>query len=339
MKKHRIIITGSAGLLGYHLYNHLAGQGHYLLGIDDLSGGWEPNTKGQHFVKLNLQKSQKLEKIFKKFKPDIIHHLAAHPWEGLSQFCPEDVTANTYNNSLSVYRAMINCGDVDRLVYYSSMSRYGHGGYKPPFSEDYPRAPEDIYAIAKCSAERALEILASIHKFSYVIAVPHNVFGEGVNLSDPYRNVLAIWASAILRGKPVYIYGDGTQSRACSYVADMVEPMARLGFDDRLHGEIINLGSRQVYTINALAQMVIEAYGLAITPVNVEDRPCEVKDAYCTIDKSEKLLGFKDKTLVEDGIKKLVDWVKRVGSIEPQYFDQLEIENCAPRVWVEKKLL
>lgn len=338
MKK-RIIITGSAGLLGHHLYNYLSGLGHDILCIDDLSNGLAENIVGQaNFVKLDLCKSGKTERIFKKFRPQIVHHLACWPHEGLSQFCPELVTKTVYLASLSVFKAAINCFSVETLVYYSSMSRFGLGNHKPPFSEDMPRAPEDIYAIAKCASERALEILASIHKFRYNIAVPHNIIGENINLHDPYRCVIGIWCSAILRGKPVYIFGDGEQRRAISYVGDIVEPMAHLGFDESLNKEIINLGSGQVHTINELAQMTVDAFGLKIKPEYLPARPCEVKNAFCTISKSERLLGFKDKTTVKEAIQKIADWSKTVELKSPHYLEKLEIEAFAPEVWTKKLL-
>ncbi len=338
MKK-RIIITGSAGLMGHHLFNYLNAYNHNILCIDDLSNGVEDNIRGQsNFVKLDLCNSNKTEKIFNKFKPQVVHHLACWPHEGLSQFCPELVTKSVYLTSLSVFKAAINCKSLERLVFYSSMARYGNGNFEPPFTEDMPRAPEDIYAIGKCAAEKALEILASIHKFSYNIVVPRNIFGTGLVLDDPYRNVLGIWANSILRGKPVYIYGDGMQRRTLSYVDDILEPLAKLGFDEKVNNEIINLGSSQVYTINDLAQMMIDEFELKLKPIHLPERPCEVKDAFCSVEKSKELLGFKEEISVKEGIHKLVEWVKDVGPKEPRYLEKLEIEAHAPEVWTKKML-
>lgn len=334
----KIITTGGAGFMGSWLVDYLRGKGHTVLALDDLSGGEEENISSkQDFIKVDLCNEQKTERIFKKFSPHLVYAFAAHPHEGLSQFCPLDITRNTYISALSTFRAAIN-SNCKKIVFASSMARFGHGNYKPPFTENYPRAPVDIYGIAKCAAERALETLASIHKFGWVILLPHNVMGPRQSRDDIYRNMFMIWAVAILRGKPVYIYGDGMQTRAPSYIEDMLEPMAKTGLDESINEEIINLGGEKFYSINELAQMVIDEFELKIKPIHIEDRPCEVKNAYCSIAKSQKLLDFKDKTSIKEGIHKLVEWVKDVGSKEPRYLEKLEIEAYAPEVWTKKML-
>lgn len=334
----RVLVTGGAGFMGSWLVNYLRGKGLAVLAMDDLSGGEEENISSkQDFVKVDLCNEAKTEKIFKRFSPDLVYAFAAHPHEGLSQFCPLDITRNTYISALSTFKAAIN-SHCSKIVFASSMSRYGHGNYKPPFAEDYPRAPVDIYGIAKCAAEQALEILASIHKFSWVTLSPHNVFGPRQSRHDIYRNMFIIWTMAILRGKPVFIYGDGTQTRGPSYIEDMLEPMAKAGLDESINEEIINLGGEKFYTINELAQMVIDEFELKLEPIHLPDRPCEVRDAFCSISKSERLLGFKDKTPVKEGIKKLVKWAKEVGPKEPRYLEKLEIEAYAPEVWTKKLL-
>ena len=334
----RILITGGAGFMGSWLVDYLRGKGHAVLALDDLSGGEEENISSkQDFIKVDLCNENKTEKIFRKFSPNLVYAFAAHPHEGLSQFCPLDVTRNTYISALSTFKVAVN-SHCSKIVFASSMSRFGHGNYKPPFTEEYPRAPVDIYGIAKCAAEQALEILASIHKFSYVVLVPHNVYGGRQTRSDVYRNMLMIFAVAIMRGKPIFIYGDGEQKRAPSYIEDMLEPMAKAGLDESINEEVINLGGEKFYTINEMAQMVIDEFGLKIKPIHVADRPCEVKNAFCSVSKSQKLLDFKDKTPIKEGIHKLVEWVKYVGPKEPKYLGKLEIEEYAPEVWIKKML-
>ncbi len=107
---------------------------------------------------------------------------------------------------------------VRKVVLYSSMAVYGD--QTPPFSEEMPRRPVDVYGVNKAGMEEITEILADVHDFSYTIIRPHNVFGERQSLRDPFRNVVAIFMNRILRGEPLYIFGDGEQRRAFSYLGD-----------------------------------------------------------------------------------------------------------------------
>lgn len=130
---------------------------------------------------------------------------------------PKLITENNYNAFLNLIVPAINNG-MERIVVASSMSVYG--SQKPPFSEDMPTDPEDIYGVAKAAMEKATEILADVHGFDYTIIRPHNVYGPRQALWDPYRNVVAIFINRLMKGLPPIIYGDGNQTRAFSYIDD-----------------------------------------------------------------------------------------------------------------------
>jgi UDP-glucose 4-epimerase len=135
-----------------------------------------------------------------------------------------------------------------KVVLTSSMSVYG--AQKPPFSEDMPKKPEDIYGIAKAAMEDATEVLAKVHGFDYVIIRPHNVYGPKQNLADPYRNVIAIFINCLLNDKRFYIYGEGNQKRAFTYIEDFTPYFVQSGFSNRCNEEVINIGPKEEHTIN-----------------------------------------------------------------------------------------
>jgi len=99
-----------------------------------------------------------------------------------------------------------------------------------------------------------------------------------------------------------------------------------------LNGEIINIGSAHHYSINELAGLISD------NREHIADRPKEVKEAYCTTDKSKKLLGFEDKVSLADGITRTIIWARDRGFKEPKYLESLEIDlmDKAPRTWVDK---
>jgi UDP-glucose 4-epimerase len=190
--------------------------------------------------------------------------------------------------------------------------------------------------------------MCDLHGIDWVHCIPHNVYGEAnfKALGDPYRGVLLIWVNCLLRGRSFFIYGDGEQTRAPSYVGDCVPAMARLGFQiDKISKQCFNIGANREYTLNELAKITCSVFEevtgtTAPRPVYAESRPCEVKHAFCNNDKSAQVLGYQDKTHIREGIHRLITWARRVAptGVEPRYKKQIEIEQKAPRVWVDKKI-
>lgn len=341
VKKQKIVVTGSAGFIGSHLVDYLSSKGYKVWGIDDLSGGFMRNVSREArktFFKLDLKNRSLTSKVLSKIKPDVVYHLAAWAHEGLSQFSPVLITENNYNSYLNVLVSAI-MNDVKRIVCCSSMSVYGD--QEAPFSEKMARKPVDIYAVAKTAMEEATEILAKVYGYEYVIVRPHNVYGPNQNMADPYRNVVAIFINRMLMNKPFYIYGDGEQKRAFTYIDDIIPQLANAGFSDKVNGEIINLGVRTEHTINQLANRVLECFDRTSIkkygPIYLKNRPLEVKEAFCTSDKAQKLLGIYPETSLREGISKMVDWAKGLGPQVPVYLPTLELsgENT-PKTWKHK---
>lgn len=331
----RIIVTGAAGFIYSHVAEHLANEGHEVLGIDNLSIGRLASVPNNiQFKAVDLCDKDAVHNVVRDFKPTIVHHGAAWAHEGLSQFMPILITENNYNAYLNLLVPAIRYG-VRRIVMASSMSVYG--AQQAPFDESMDRMPEDIYAIAKTSMEKATEILADVHGFEYTIIRPHNVYGPRQIIWDPYRNVVGIFVNRIMRGQPPVIYGDGQQTRAFSYIDDVAPYIAKAGFIDEAKGEIINVGPLEEYSINRLAETVIDAFGVDMEPRHEADRPREVKHAYCTNDKAKRILGYKTSVTLEEGVKRMVAWAKTIGPQEFQYLENLELEgDKVPRMWSRK---
>ncbi|MBM3304015.1 MAG: NAD-dependent epimerase/dehydratase family protein, partial [Candidatus Aenigmarchaeota archaeon] len=226
--------------------------------------------------------------------------------------------------------------NVRKFLFTSSMAVYGAA--KPPFNEKMPTIPEDPYGVGKLYCERMLQIFSGVYGFEHVIIRPHNVFGERQNISDPYRNVLGIWVNSIMRDRQPYIYGDGDQTRAFSYIEDITPPLANAVERDKANGQVINLGSHEPISINDACSLVLRLMGSDMKPIYLEERPCEVRHAHCTTDKSEGLLGYRTNHTLEQGLRKMIDWAREMGEQKPSYRIPLEITKKAPRVWREKMI-
>lgn len=328
----KVLITGVAGLLGSRLADYILNNTPYkVIGIDDLSGGYIENVpKNVDFYKFNLTDLQGLDDLFQRIKPDIVYHFAAYAAEGLSPF----IRKYNYENNLISSTNLITCSikhDIKRFVFASSMSVYGDK-YKPPFHEDLQQYPIDPYGVAKFSVEQDLEIAYKQHGLKYTIVRPHNFYGQNQNIWDKYRNVLGIWMYQIINNMQPTIFGDGEQVRAFSYVDDSLIPFWNASQKDECIGEIINLGGIKEYTINEACNTLLKVTNTNLKPLYLEERH-EAKHAWSTWEKSVKLLDFKHKIDLEEGLTKMWKWAKTQPNRERFIWPKYELEKGIYEFW------
>jgi UDP-glucose 4-epimerase len=341
MTTRRILVTGAAGFMGSHLVDALVDAGHDVYGVDDMSGGfWRNVNPGSHFTELDLRLKEPATRFVEEVKPQILFHLAADATEGRSQFTPLTCTERNLMAYLHTLVPAIRFG-VEKVVLTSSMSVYG--AQPPPFDESMRPEPEDIYGVSKAAMEHTTRILGHVHGFAHTIIRPHNVYGPRQNIADPYRNVIGIFINACLQGKNFYIYGDGEQRRAFTYIDDFTPYMARAGFDPATDGETINLGPRDEFSINHLAEVVLGFFypdgsmSERMRPQHLPPRPMEVRDAYCTDEKARRLLGYRPTISLEEGVGRMIAWAKELGPQKPRYMDELELTTDeTPVTWTQK---
>lgn len=340
-KYQKILITGSAGFIGSHLYDKIFSMGYEVYGVDDLSGGFMRNvSQKKYFTKLDLRNREKTKRYINKLKPDIIFHLAADATEGRSQFTPFSAIDRNLLAYTNLLIPSIKNG-LKKMILISSMSVYGK--QQVPFREDMIPQPEDIYGISKSAMEAVTRVLSNVYGFKYVIIRPHNVYGPRQNLSDPYRNVVAIFINMLMQGKFFYLYGDGNQKRAFSYIDDVVESIAKAAFSKRCEERILNIGSDKPITLNELAKIILEEFFKTkdipkkFMPKYLPDRPQEVKNAYCSHILAKKLINFKEKTQLREGIRKTIEWAKSIGPQKFIYLNSMDLDHkLIPKTWKKK---
>tara|TARA_B100000886_G_scaffold176556_1_gene120971 strand:+ start:5114 stop:6130 length:1017 start_codon:yes stop_codon:yes gene_type:complete len=334
--KLKIFITGAAGFLGSHLAEHLAKMGHKIIGVDNMIGGYKDNIPSNiEFHKTDCCDLNKMRKLMKDV--DIVYHCAATAHEGLSVFSPYAITKNNYLASVSVFSAAIT-HKVKRIIYCSSMARYG--SQKTPFTENMAPLPEDPYGISKVAAENVLINLCELNDIEWVIAVPHNIIGPRQKYDDPFRNVVSIMLNRMLQGKAPIIYGDGKQKRCFSFIDDCISCLVPMMDQKNLNKQVINIGPDEEFvTINRIAEICSNVTGVNLEPIYKEDRPREVKYATCSADKARKLLNYKTKTNLVDGIKETLKYIKKRGVKPFDYHIDLEIDNkLTPSTWKNREI-
>ena len=147
-------------------------------------------------------------------------------------------------------------------MFASSIAVYGRSPVVPMTEETIPE-PEDPYGIAKYAVERELAASHTMFGLDYMIFRPHNVYGPRQNIGDRYRNVVGIFMNQILQDQPMTIFGDGTQTRAFSYIDDVAPVMAAAIDEPRAWNQVFNVGADQPWPLNELAARVAAAMGVA----------------------------------------------------------------------------
>ena len=331
-----ILITGVAGLLGSRLATWiLDNTEHKVTGIDNLSGGYAENVdKRVDFHNIDLMDNfNQIDNLFNEKQFDIVYHLAAYAAEGLSPFIRVFNYKNNLMSSVNLINNSIKYG-VNRFVFTSSMAVYG-GSQNPPFNEDLIPSPIDPYGIAKFSVEQDLKVAYDQHGLNYTIIRPHNVYGINQNIWDRYRNVLGIWMYQIMNGDNPTVFGDGEQTRAFSYVDDVLEPLWNASQRDNCIDQIINLGGIKSYSINQAAEAVIKITGTSLEPVHLEQRH-EVKHAWTTWDKSVDLLDFKHQIDLEEGLSRMWAWAQKQPMRDRFTWESFELEKNIYDFWKVK---
>ena len=327
----KVIVTGCAGLLGSNFCEYLLEnvKDIHIIGIDNLSGGYIENVpKEVEFVKADLSERDDQEKLKKLFQVDYIFHFAAYAAEGLSPF----IRQFNYTNNVLSTAFLINCGieyNVKRFVFTSSMAVYGEN--QVPYDESIIPKPIDPYGIAKYACEMDLQVAQTQHGMEFCIIRPHNIYGKYQNIWDPYRNVLGIWMYKAIHNQPYSIYGDGEQTRAFSYVDDVLPCLWKAAIDDRAKNQIINVGGIKEYSLNVAVEYISE-----ITDKHEREyleKRHEVKHAWCSYQKSIDLLDYNEKVTFKDGLERMWKWVKGSEDRPRKFWSNYEIDKNIYSFW------
>jgi UDP-glucose 4-epimerase len=331
----RVLVTGIAGFMGSHLADSLLKEGHDVLGIDNLIGGYESNIPmNTQFIKGDLRDLEFIKPYFKGV--NVVVHAACTAYEGLSVFSPSLVSENTYQITANVVSSSVSAG-VEKFIYLSSMARYGSQPFLP-FTEEMAPKPQDPYGIAKYASELLVKNLCELNSIEYSILVPHNIIGPRQKYDDPFRNVASIMVNRILQGKQPVIYGNGEQKRCFSFMQDVVDPIMTTVSTSIAHGEVINIGPDDEFiTINELARRIARLMTFNLDPIYVQSRPQEVQFANCSASKARQLLSYNPKVSLDEGLDELVSWITEQGPKPFNYHLPIEINNSkTPKTWTQQ---
>lgn len=325
-----VLVTGGAGFIGSHVVKHCLDMNFKVVVLDDLSGGFEDHIpEGAHFVKGSITDAALVEKLFNEYSFTYVYHLAAYAAEGLSHF----IRNFNYNNNLIGSINLINQSIIHKVkcfVFTSSIAVYGKG--QLPMTEEMTPVPEDPYGVSKYAVELDLKAAHEMFGLNYVVFRPHNVYGENQNIGDKYRNVIGIFMNQIMQGKKLTIFGDGTQTRAFSYIDDVAIPITKCVNIPAAYNQVFNIGADKPYTVNELAEVVCAEFGV-VPDINYLTARNEVLHAYSDHTKAHHVFGDPTGIDLKEGIARMAAWARRVGARQSQEFGNIEITEKLPDGW------
>ena len=325
-----ILVTGAAGFIGSHVAEQLLRRGHEVVGLDDLSGGFTDNVpKGAVFVQGTVLDTALLSRLFAEHRITHVFHLAAYAAEGLSHFIRRFNYTNNVVGSMNVLNEAVKA-EVSCFVFTSSIAVYGAG--QTPMRESLRPEPEDPYGIAKYAVEMDLQAARHMFGIDSIVFRPHNVYGERQHIGDRYRNVIGIFMNQLMRGEPMSIFGDGTQTRAFSYIGDVAPLIADAIGVPAAFNQTFNVGADESATVNELAALVANAMGKEPRITHLEARK-EVLHAVADHSRVEEVFGYRAGWTLERGLKQMAEWALGVGPREPSRRADVEVSRNLPQSW------
>jgi UDP-glucose 4-epimerase len=304
----RVVVTGGAGFIGSHLVDRLVADGAEVVVVDHLRGGHEANlavalrTGRVSVVRQDVTGPGVTERIAEA-APDTVFHLAAQIDVRASVVDPvHDATSNVLG-TLAVLEAARRSG-VRKVVFVSSVAVYGPPVSLPVTENAVPR-PLSPYAVSKLAGEFYLHQYRELHGLDTTVLTLSNTYGPR---QDPHgeAGVVAIFADALLSGKPTRVYGDGGNVRDYVYVGDVVDALAVAAARPGT-GRRINISTGRRTSDLELHRLVAEAAGVRVEPEFAPARLGDLREMVLDASAAREVLGWVPRTSLADGIKLTVE--------------------------------
>ncbi|MCC5912466.1 MAG: NAD-dependent epimerase [Clostridiaceae bacterium] len=335
----KIVITGAAGFIGFHLSQKLLKQDYQIIGIDNLNDYYDPSLKQSRleildkynnfkFHKLDLKDKAEVDNIFETYQPTHVINLAAQAGVRYSIDNPYAYVDSNLTGFMNILEACRNY-PVEHLLYASSSSVYG-GNKVAPFSTNHNvDHPVSLYAATK----KSNELMA--HTYSHLYGIPTTGL-RFFTVYGPYgRPDMAYFSFTkdILAGKPIKVFNHGKMERDFTYIDDIVEgivklidkvPTANKEWDESKDDlstsfapyKIYNIGNNNPVQLMRFINALESALGKEAEKIYMDMQPGDVLRTYADVSDLERDINFKPSTSIEDGLKKFVQWYEEYYKVE-----------------------
>ena len=311
----KILITGAAGFIGYHLSRSFLKDGAIILGIDNLNNYYDTGLKEQRlkrlkgfknftFKKIDLIDEKKLNNVFLNFNPSIVIHLAA---QAGVRYSIENPRAYLDSNLIGFHNVIEQCRrcKINKLIYASSSSIYGLNE-KIPFSvNDKTDYPVSLYGATKKSNELVAHAYSHLYGVKTIGLRFFTVYGPWGRPDMAYFS----FTKKIIEGRKIEVFNHGNMQRDFTYIDDIVDGI-RNTIDKDFNFEIFNLGNSKSEDLMTMIRIIEKELNINAKIVFKDMQAGDVFKTYADIKKSSKMLGFKPKVSLQVGLKRTIDWYK-----------------------------
>ncbi len=329
----KILVTGTAGFIGFHLAKRLMERGDEVVGLDNLNDYYDVNLKKARLKQLTVHKSFKevnmsledkagIEKLFAQEKFDKVVNLAAQAGVRYSLENPHAYIDSNINGFMNILEGCRH-NDIQHLVYASSSSVYGANTSMPFSIHDNVDHPLSLYAATK----KSNELMA--HTYSHLYGMPTTGL-RFFTVYGPWGRpdmAMFLFTKAILEGRPIDVFNHGKMLRDFTYVDDIVEgvirtldntakPNSEWSGDSPDPGtskapyKIYNIGNNNPVELMYLIETIENAIGIKAEKNMMPIQPGDVPATYADVDDLVNDVGFKPSTSIEEGVGKFVEWYK-----------------------------
>ncbi len=329
----RILVTGAAGFIGYHLSERLLARGDDVHGFDNLNAYYDPRLKEARLAKLapqanfgftrgSLEDRAALEAVFDEFRPQRVINLAAQAGVRYSLENPHAYIDSNIVGFLNVLEACRHRG-VEHLVYASSSSVYGANRKLPFAVEDSVDHPVSLYAASK----KANELMA--HTYSHLFGLPTTGL-RFFTVYGPWGRpdmALFLFTRKILAGEPIDVFNHGRHTRDFTYIDDIVEgvvrtldrvpgpdpsydPMAPTPASSLAPYRVYNIGNHQPVELLRYIEVLEDCLGRKADKRLLPLQPGDVPDTYADVEALSRDTGYHPATSIETGVRRFVDWYR-----------------------------
>ena len=328
----RVLVTGGAGFIGSELARQLAAQGANVIVADNLINGRRENLDGLpggqvQLIVADIRNSRRMADLMQGV--DIVFHLACLGVRHSIHSPHENYQVNA-TATLRLLSAAKAAG-VKRFVYVSSSEVYGTARWVP-MTEEHPTFPLTVYGASKLAGECCTRAFHQTYGTPTVVVRPFNTYGPRCHHEGDSGEVIPKFLLRCMAGRPMVVFGDGTQTRDLIYVSDTAAGILLAGAVESTVGQTVNLGSGREVAITELAREVSAVVGRpGAAVVHDHPRPGDVRRLCADTAKARQLLGFTPEVTLRQGLTRLKEWYLSLAQPPEMLLKQEIVRNWEPK--------